>query len=217
MLDVKGLVKKVHGGAVKREIALPPEPSFDEKKLIASKEKEIIARYAAENFINDGNIVSLGAGSTILKMMPYLIKKNITLLTIGLQNILYALKFAPQLNIIASGGSLRHPALAYVGPIAEEFFRKYKTDLVFLSGTGLTIKDGIMDPHPLDVEIKKIMTQNAKKVVFLMDSSKINQISLATSINLEDIDILITDDGAPDDFRKEVKKLNIDVRYIAYQ
>ncbi|MHA1147524.1 MAG: DeoR/GlpR family DNA-binding transcription regulator [Promethearchaeota archaeon] len=210
-LEEKGLIERVHGGAIKKEVKTPQEPSFKEKSSIASKEKEAIAKFAAQNYVEDGDIISLGAGTTILKMIPYLKQKNLTILTNGLQNMVYGSKYLDDLNLIGSGGSIRQPALIFVGPIAENFFSQYKADTTFLSGTGLTIKEGIMDPHPLDVEVKRAMCNSAKKKIFLIDSSKINKRSLASTIKLKEIDILITDKKAPANIFHQIRDLGVEL------
>ena len=210
-LEEKGLIERVHGGAIKREVENLQEPSFKEKSSIASEEKEAIAKFAAENYVKIGDIISLGAGTTILRMMPHLKQKNLTILTNGLQNMVYGSKNLGDLNLIGSGGSIRQPALIFVGPIAENFFSQYKADTTFLSGTGLTIEEGIMDPHPLDVEVKRAMCNGAKKKIFLMDSTKINNRSLASTIKLNEIDILITDKNAPSNIMKEIKKTGVEL------
>lgn len=206
-LEEKGLIERVHGGAIKKEVEGPQEPSFKEKSSKAWQEKEAIAKYAAENYVKDEDIVSLGAGTTILRMMPHLKQKNLTILTNGLQNMVYGSKNLQGINIIGSGGSIRQPALIFVGPIAENFFSQYKVNTTFLSGTGLTIEEGIMDPHPLDVQVKRAMCKGAKRKIFLIDSSKINNRSLASTIKLNEIDILITDKKTPANIITQLKKI----------
>jgi len=207
-LEKKGFINKVHGGAIKKEIS-QYEPTFEEKDAIASKEKEVIAKYAADNVINESDIVSLGAGSTITKIIPHLKQKKLTILTNGLKTMANIAQYTPNFTLIGSGGELRKPALIFVGPEAENFFKRNKADTVILSGTGLTLKDGITDPDPLDAEVKKVMCENAKKVIFLIDSTKIGKRSLVSMIALEDIDLLIIDDKAPENFIKKLKKSNI--------
>lgn len=212
-LEEKGFINKVHGGAMKKDIS-QYEPSFEEKDATASKEKEVIAKYAAENVINESDIISLGAGSTITKIIPYLKQKNLTILTNGLKTIVNIAKYGPHFTLMGSGGELRKPAMIFVGPEAENFFKRNKADTVILSGTGLTIKDGITDPDPLDAEVKKVMCENAKKVIFLMDSTKIDNVSLVSMMELKNIDLLIIDDKVPEAFIKKLKNNNINFKIV---
>jgi len=212
-LEEKGFINKVHGGAMKKDLS-QLEPSFEEKDATASKEKEVVAKHAANNVINESDIVSFGAGSTITKIIPYLKQKNLTILTNGLKTMVNIAKHTPHFTLMGSGGELRKPAMIFVGPEAETFFTRHKADVVILSGTGLTIKDGITDPDPLDAEVKKKMCENAKRVIFLMDSTKIGKRSLVSMMALKNIDLLIMDDKTPEAFIKKLKESNINFEIV---
>jgi len=68
ILEKSGLIKKVYGGAVRKFDNIRLEPKFEDKLNIAVKQKEEIAKYAAENFIRDSDILFLEGGSTVMKM-----------------------------------------------------------------------------------------------------------------------------------------------------
>lgn len=212
-LDKKGLLEKVHGGAIRKSGSISEEPTFKQKSLKSSVEKEKIARRAVEKYIQEGDIISIGGGSTILKMVPYLRNKNLTIYTNGLQNIVYASKNIKDLNLISSGGAIRHPALIFAGEKAEEFFSNVKTKSIFLSATGLT-KEGIWDPHPLDSKVKQAMCKSANKIIILMDSTKLDNNSLEITLNLDEIDVLITDNNVPEGFIKFLEKKGIEVEIV---
>lgn len=212
-LDKEGLIKKVYGGAISKEGLIAEEPTFEQKSLKAAAEKEKIARRAVEKYIKEGDIISIGGGSTILKMLPYLRNKNLTIYTNGLQNIVYASENIKDLNLISSGGAIRHPALIFAGEKAEEFFSNIKTKSVFLSATGLT-KEGIWDPHPLDAKVKQAMCKSAKRTIILIDSTKIDNTSLEITLSLEEIDVLITDNNTHEKFIKHLEKKSIEVEVV---
>ncbi len=214
ILENKGLIKRIYGGAIKKQISIPFEPSFEEKELTSLSEKQLIAQYAAQNLVEDGDSICLGAGSTILQMIPYLNQINLTILTNGLNAMMMASKPSSNLRVIGCGGEIRKPALAFVGPEAEEFFLHKNVDAVFLSGTGITINEGITDPHLLDVQIKRAMIKSAKKVIFLMDSSKVGKVSLDKTISLNEINLLIIDNKVPKSFIEELKREKINYEII---
>lgn len=210
VLEEEGFIRRIYGGAITKQISHPFEPSFEVKELTALKEKKLIAQYAAENLVEDNQTISLGAGSTLIQMIPYLKQNNLTFFTNGLRASMLAIKIPSITRVGVSGGDIRRPALVFVGPEAEDYFRAKNVDIVFLSGTGITLDRGITDPHIQDVRIKKAMMQNAKKIIFLMDSSKIGKVSVQETISLNKIDLLLIDDKAPKDFindlvRNEVK------------
>ena len=81
-LDERGLIKKVHGGA----IALDESPlnlveqDMEAKSKIFTEEKIAIARFAS-SLIDDGDFVFIDAGTTTEKMIDVLPDKNVTFVT----------------------------------------------------------------------------------------------------------------------------------------
>ena len=213
-LEIKGVIMRVHGGALKVDELDEKEEEFSLRRKEHLNEKRKIARFAAKNFVNDSDIIFLDGGSTVLEMIPHLKQSNLTILSNGLNTLLYASKFLPHLNVIGCGGILRKPSFTFVGHEAEEFFGRYKVNTAFISGTGVTIEDGIMDPHPLEMEVKKIMCKNAKTVVALIDSSKFEKRSLSTCVKIDEIDSLITDKKASKKIIDAVKSKNVDVTVL---
>jgi DeoR/GlpR family transcriptional regulator of sugar metabolism len=190
------------------------EPKFEDKLSLAVEEKEIIAKYAAENFVNDSDILFLEGGSTVMKMIPYLKQDNLTILTNGLYTMFQASTFIPRLRVIGCGGHIREPAFTFVGPEAENFFKNYRANKIFISGTGFTLEEGLMDPHFLEMAVKKVMCERADQIIALIDSTKIAKKSLSITVPIEKIDILITDSGTSSEFIDKLINLDIDVRVV---
>ncbi|TFG12691.1 MAG: DeoR/GlpR transcriptional regulator [Promethearchaeota archaeon] len=214
ILEKSGLIKKVYGGAVRKFDNIRLEPKFEDKLNIAVKQKEEIAKYAAENFIRDSDILFLEGGSTVMKMIPHLKQDNLTILTNGLYTMLHASKYIPRIRIIGCGGHIKEPGYTFIGPEAENFFKNYRANKVFISGTGFTLEEGLMDPHILEMGVKKIMCNASDQIIVLVDSTKIAKKSLTITLPVDEIDVLITDSGVSPGFIRELKKLDIDVRVV---
>lgn len=214
ILEEKGEIIRVYGGAIINDRGDPHEKEFKIRTNWSSKEKEIIAQYAVENYINDNNIICLDGGTTVIRMIPYITQNGITLITNGLNTLFLASKYSSKIKVISSGGVLRHPSFNFVGPDAQKSVEDYHIDTAFISGTGFTIEQGIMDPHPLEMEIKKKMCKKANKIIALIDSSKFNKTSLSTFLPVDQIDVLITDDKAPKDMIKKIRSKNVKVDVI---
>ena len=74
-LENKGLLKKVHGGAVLVE-KIESEPVFKKQIKLFKNEKEKIA-FEASNRINNGDTIIIESGSTGLAMIKHLENKKI--------------------------------------------------------------------------------------------------------------------------------------------
>ena len=81
-LDEKGLLKKVHGGAISAEdhSFSVVEQDVEAKSKLFNEEKIAIARYAA-SLVEDGDFVFLDAGTTTGYMIDFLPEKNVTFVT----------------------------------------------------------------------------------------------------------------------------------------
>ncbi|MCS7222235.1 MAG: DeoR/GlpR family DNA-binding transcription regulator [Anaerolineae bacterium] len=210
-LESQGLVRRVRGGAVKGRSNVAMEPQFDIKQQVYSQEKARIAAYAAAHFVRDNDIIILEGGTTVASMVPYLTQSNLTILTNGLNTIVRAAARVPHLTVMCCGGILRDVSLTFVGPQAEAFFASFRAHKFFLSATGLTLADGLTDPNPLEIQVKRAMNASAEQTILLLDSSKFGVRSLSPIIPLQEVDILVTDAGASVDVLNALREMGIEV------
>ena len=205
-LEKDGKLQRVHGGALKNNYEL----NFNAKQSMYSKEKEKIAKYVARNFIQEGETITLEGGTTVSYLVPFLNVNNLTLLTNSLYVLNLTSEYLPNINLLSCGGILRENSNTFVGPEAEKFFLDFYSDKFFLSASGLT-NNGITDPNPLEIQVKKSMAKNAKKCFLLIDSSKLYNYSLSPSLPLEEIDAIITDKKFPQHLLNSLKKYNLEI------
>ncbi len=85
---------------------------------------------------------------------------------------------------------------------------------MFLGAGGLSLEVGATTATVLDAEVDRACVKASDQVIAVIDSSKIGRRGLATVVPLTDIDILITDDGAPPDFVARVRALGVEVRIV---
>lgn len=205
-LEEAGRIRRVRGGAARLERAADTEPLYDSKRIINLTAKERLARYAAEHFVKDGDILFLEAGTTVAAMVKYLAPyQHLTVIGNGLGTMNELARLTPALSVYCCGGMLRPVAYTFVGPQAEEYFRAVNATTCFLSATGLTLTEGITDVSPLEIQVKRAMAASADRVIFLMDSSKFGVRSLARIVPMEEVDVLITDSDAPPAFVESLR------------
>ena len=65
-----------------------------------------------------------------------------------------------------------------------------------------------------EVELKRAMVEAAKEVIAVLDSSKWDQVTLATFCPLQRLTRIITDKGAPTQMVKQVRELGIEVLLV---
>lgn len=211
-LEEEGRVRRVRGGAARVERREDAEPLYDSKRVLNPTAKERIARYAAECFVKDGDILFMEAGTTVAAMAKYLANyQHLTVIGNGLGTMNELARLTPAVNVYCCGGMLRPVAFTFVGPQAEEYFRSINAMTCFLSATGITLTEGITDVSLLEIQVKRAMAASADQVVFLLDSSKFGVRSLARIVALDEVDVLITDTEAPPAFVEALQAQGIEV------
>jgi DeoR/GlpR family transcriptional regulator of sugar metabolism len=196
-LEKLGVIQRVRGGAIKTLPMIDFEPQYESKRRLHNEQKKDIAQYAARGFVKEGEIIILEGGTTVASMVKYLDQPNLTILTNALDVLVRSSNLIPRYNVMCCGGMLREKSHTMVGPQAETFFANFHANKFFLGGTGINPIDGVTDPNPLEIQVKRAMHSCAEQTILLLDSSKFGVRSLAPIIPLQEIDALVTDICAP--------------------
>ncbi|MDR7233645.1 DeoR/GlpR family DNA-binding transcription regulator [Agrococcus sediminis] len=213
-LQSAGLVQRTHGGAVPAS-APGIEPRYAAKQRINVALKSRIARYAAETLVDDGQVLLLEGGTTVTSMARHLAThRDLTVVTNGLYTANALRELLPRATVMSTGGILRDVSYTFVGPTVETFLRDLHADTLFVSATGLTVGEGFTDPNPMEAQVRRWMAASAARVVALLDSSKFGVISTTTVAAASDVDVLVTDGGAPAATLEELRRLGVDVRVV---
>ena len=158
-LEKRGTIKKVYGGIMRNQTNIP-EP-FAAREIKNKTKKKQLAKLAA-NLVDDNDIIYIDSGTTTMHMIPYLAeKKNLTILTANVYVINEAFHY-PQMNIIATGGTLYRPSNAFVGASVLQFLEGFNISKCFLAATGISIENGATNASPMEGDIKKYLTSNSK-------------------------------------------------------
>lgn len=213
-LQSAGRLQRTHGGAVPVGSA-GIEPRYVAKQRVNAALKGRIARYAAEHLVQPGQVLLLEGGTTVTTMAGHLRgTPDLTVITNGLYTANALRELLPQATVMCTGGILRDLSYTFVGPSVATFLEGLNADTLFVSATGLTLRHGFTDPNPMEAQVRRWMAESAQRVVALLDSSKFGVVSTTTVAAAGDVDVLVTDDGAPADVLDELRQLGVDVRVV---
>lgn len=213
-MEEEGLLKRTHGGAI-----LPDdtdnETSFSTREQKNRDEKSAIAKEAIE-LISNGQCIMLDASSTALELARYLKEMPIrlTVVTSGINTAL-ELHDHPDITVILLGGIVKKGSYSLEGSLGVNVLNQINIDLMFTSANGFSFESGLTDFSVYEVELKKAMVNSAKRVVALLDHTKINKNSIASFASTDQIDIIITDYVMQDSYLNKFKEHNIDVRMVS--
>jgi DeoR family transcriptional regulator, fructose operon transcriptional repressor len=207
-LEKKGLLKKVHGGAVLDKTNV--EPPYVTRQMSHVREKEAIARKAAE-LVDDGDALFIDLGTTTLLFAKQLkAKKGLTVITNSLP-VAMELAGSPEIKVLLPGGELRPGELALSGPITRQSLNNFYVDKTFIGVGGLAWDSGVTDYHIQEADIRKQMLERGGMKIALADHSKFNVTALAKVAELKDLDVVVTDDRAPREFLDKLAELDVEI------
>jgi DeoR/GlpR family transcriptional regulator of sugar metabolism len=194
-LAERGLLAKVHGGATSVGPGSTEEPGFAAKVVRQQREKEAIARRAAE-LVRPGSAVALSAGTTTWTLAHHL--TDVPELTVVTNSIQVADTFhragRPDQTVVLTGG-VRTPSDALVGPVAVAALRSLNVDLLLLGVHGVSTHAGFTTPNLMEAETDRAMVGAARRLVVLADHTKWGVIGISTIAGLSDAGVLIADSG----------------------
>ena len=214
-LEKRGVLRKVHGGAILAENRIVEEPPFQSRKIINLERKKSIAREIS-TLIKDGESLILDVGTTVQEVARCLIpKKDLFVITnsAAAASILSANKSH---HMILLGGELRADELSTYGLMAIEQIRQFTVDKAILGAGGIT-DSAITDFHFGQAVLRREMIARSKAVIFAIDSTKFGIKTLhhickpaESRLIVTDEDVRMVDIAAPwlDLFPLQIAKLN---------
>lgn len=208
-LEQKNMLIRARGGAIKAE-RVRTEFSLSEKNKLNYQEKLKIGKAAAA-LIEDGDTIILDSGSTTMEInnnLPTI--GSLTVITNAL-NIANKLAEHEHVNVIVPGGLLRKNSLSLVGTSAEESFKNYFCDKLFLAVDGFNTTFGLSTPNAEEAHLNRVMISIAKQVIVVTDSSKFHKRSFAFIAPITAVDIVVTDADIPEEDKKRLETAGIKV------
>jgi DeoR/GlpR family transcriptional regulator of sugar metabolism len=157
--------------------------------------------------VSPGDSVALSAGTTTLAVAHELVGvDDLTVVTNSLP-VAELLQAAGRqdLTVVLTGG-VRTPSDALVGPVAVAALRTLHVDWLFLGVHGLDDRAGLTTPNLLEAATDQALMSSARKVVVVADSTKWGVVGLSSIAALDEVDVLVTDEGLPADARRVLRQ-----------
>lgn len=207
VLEARGLVEKVHGGATAVHQRASYEPGFAAKSSLQRLEKEAIAT-AAAGLVQPGTAIGLSAGTTTYALAKRLVGvPGLTVVTnsIWVADALHKEGVTGQVVVLTGGR--RTPSDALVGPFAVAALRTVHLDQVFMGVHGLDAKAGLTTPNLMEAETDRALVEAGRRLVVVADSTKWGAVGISSIARIDEIDVLVTDSGLPRNARVTLSDL----------
>ena len=202
-LDEAGHLHRVHGGAVIRRA-----PAYGSRSSTRAAEKSTIARAVAD-LVAPGSAIGIDSGTTCHAVAAELApRSDLTVVT----NAVYAAIAVRQggSRVIVLGGLLT-PEFTLVSSGSVQVPPQVHLDLLVLGCGGVSADRGITYFDPAEVEVRRMLTGLADRVVLAADHSKFDRNVAMVLGPLDLVDVLVTDQEPPERLRNALETAGIDV------
>lgn len=207
LLEEKNLLFRTRGGgSMTNPYAI--ERPINEKEFIMSSEKKKIARAAVE-LIGHNDAIIIGSGTTVFELARCLYpEKRITVITPALK-VSLELCNRPNIEILQLGGIIHQSSSSSAGAFAERVLEDLSCGVLFLGVDGIDMDHGLSITNLVEASLNKKMIGLAQTVVILADNTKFDRRGLGKICNLDQVDYIITDKGAPANTLAKIRSMGV--------
>jgi DeoR/GlpR family transcriptional regulator of sugar metabolism len=208
-LESQGVLERTHGGATLSR-RLPVEPEYSLSAQAHPLEKQAIGARAAA-LVEDGDTIFVNSGTTATQVVRHI--RDRARVTVITNNVNAALEAQDaDFEIILLGGSFRARAKSVVGRFATEALRQVYASKTFIGVDGLSLKYGCTTPINAEAELARLMIERTHgSVVVVADHSKWGIVSNFEMARLDQIHILVTDEGFDPGGRAELAARSVEI------
>lgn len=207
----RGLIRRVHGGALPRSTAAIP---YSERVVQDPGIKRQIAQVAA-NLLSDLRTVCLDGGTTVLEVarqLPAAFRG--TAVTVSLP-VAQELAGREGIEVIQLGGRVSAFSQVVMGPDVVESLRRYRFDACVLGVCSVDATEGITLPHRDEAFSKTTMVERSGRVIAVASKRKLGTAEPFLVGPAEAIAVLVTDASRDDPAVQQLMGKGIEVHCIA--
>jgi DeoR family transcriptional regulator of aga operon len=219
-LAAQQLVTRTHGGVVASAVAYDLPARY--KQAGSDSAKERIASFAAD-LVPEGSVVGFNGGTTTSATARRLAARtdlaaasrrpSITVVTNAL-NIATEMVLRPFIRCVSLGGVARPESYELSGPLASMVLAELWLDVVVLGVDAVSGAGGATCEHEGEAGINSLMVQRADRVVVVSTGDKVGRRAFARICTSERIEVLVTDDTAPEAALAEIRAAGVTVEVV---
>lgn len=197
-LAERNLVERTHGGAVP-VTNVGVERPFNRRFVQHLERKQAIAERAVEE-IPEGTVVYFDAGTTTMQVAKETPDDGSTIVVTNSPLLLPRLSRTDG-TVKLTGGEYRNETKALVGPTTEDYIRNSNFDIAFIGVNGIEPDGMLSAPNEAEAKIKELAVKHAARTIVVTVVQKFGEQSFRRFGSIDDIDLLITDERVPDEYR----------------
>ncbi len=191
-MENQGILVRVHGGAVsKGDMKLFKE--LKERNKESLEQKHELSLKAVE-FISEGDIIAVDAGSTAISFVKVL-KEKFSRLTVVTHcvDVFDMLCNYKDFSVIVCGGHYLREENAFCGELTINMLSNIHVQKAFVFPSAISIESGIYDYQKDLFQIQKQIMKSADNIYILADSSKFEKTGLLKLSDMQSNFVYVSD------------------------
>ena len=193
-LQNDGMVERVFGGV--KEIQKVESYHYHETVITNVDQKREIGELAAR-MVNSNEFIYIDCGTTTKEMCIALAKRikngEVQNLIVVTNSVLNLDILAPYCEIIIVGGAYAYDRKDVSGDLSELFLEQFRFHKSFLGTDGFSFDQGFTSTSTAVSQLGNKVSRRSEMSLVLMDASKIGRVAVGITLNLGNVDGIITD------------------------
>lgn len=185
-------IVRVHGGAYKAGVFDSEMPVQLRETLSVDRKKTIANSCIPLIHVNDTIMLDCSTTALHLAMVIRQMRYGLTIITNSLR-IIEVLRDCEEIKLIMLGGDFRNTTMSFVGYETTKMLSHFRAERCFISCTGLHMEYGITDNSENEVQVRRMMMDNAKERFLLADAFKFGRSFLSVLGEPEEFSAVVTD------------------------
>lgn len=211
VLESRGLVRRVHGGATSRPEAELPVRYRDTRRRDA---KARIAAACVAEIPRRPMAVAISGGTTTTEVARRLVGRSELTVVTNAVNIAVELAAHPGMRVIVAGGTMRPESYEAVGPMTDRFLEGLNFGVTVMGVDGISAEGGLTTHDAVEARTDRAMAERAQRLVVVADSSKVGHVTLSPIVPATRAALLVTDTDAPPDEVDRLRAAGVEVRLV---
>lgn len=206
-LVARGLVAKVHGGA----IAIRDGSAGRQESLPVDGSHSVLGR-AAASLVEAGSTVSVSAGTVACAVATEL-RNTAGLSVVTNSPLVEQALYDPtrdDLTVVLTGGA-RTANGGLAGPVAIDMLERTHVDVAIIGADAIDIDAGVTTSNLQEAQVERAMIHAARRVVVVADHGAWGTALLTTVSELARVDVLVTDAFLSEGARRELGRRSVRV------
>lgn len=210
-LESKGQIVRVRGGAKSVNLFSSLKEDMYSLRAMENVEAKMKIAKKALDYVERGRSYFIDSGTTMMCLAKVLPDEDLSILTSGPNIALEIIKNNnPSVTLV--GGQLSRNNLSTSGANSLNFIKDINVDIAFMATSGFSLEYGFTCGDYNECELKRAVIRKARKVILLMDVSKIDKNMPFTFATLKDIDVLICDKALPEDIVQAAERYGVEIK-----